>query len=73
LFFNHGTQFQINERKKNRAKSPAPCLAWNHTVNITCKQMVRLKQRFNLPGIRMHHCHIPEHEEQGMMGTFDVI
>ncbi|MGL4290915.1 MAG: multicopper oxidase domain-containing protein [Phreatobacter sp.] len=26
----------------------------------------------DLPGQRMHHCHILEHEELGMMGIVDV-
>ena len=72
-FHIHGTQFQIIERVKNGAKKAAPFLAWKDTVNITSKETVRLKLRFNLPGKRMYHCHILEHEDQGMMGTLEVV
>jgi bilirubin oxidase len=25
-----------------------------------------------MPGLRVYHCHILEHEERGMMGTLNV-
>lgn len=69
----HGTQFQITEREKNGTRSAVSFLAWKDTVNITSKETVQLKLRFNLPGKRMYHCHILEHEDQGMMGTLQVV
>ncbi len=72
-FHIHGTQFQIVEREKNGSKTVAPFLAWKDTVNITAKETVRIKLRHSMPGLRVYHCHILEHEDQGMMGTLDVI
>ena len=69
----HGTQFQIVERERNGEVFPVAFMAWKDTVNITPKETVRLKLRFNLPGMRMYHCHILEHEDQGMMGKLQVV
>ena len=69
----HGTQFQIVEREKKGKKSPVQFLAWKDTVNITSKETVRIKQRYSTPGLRMYHCHILEHEDNGVMGTLDVV
>ena len=71
-FHLHGTQFQIVEREKNGNTTAAPFLAWKDTVNITAKETVRIKLRHDMPGRRMYHCHILEHEDQGMMGTLEV-
>ncbi|MDP8997971.1 MAG: multicopper oxidase family protein [Pseudomonadota bacterium] len=72
-FHIHGTQFQIVEREKNREKTPVQFLAWKDTVNITSKETVRIKVRYSTAGLRMYHCHILEHEDNGMMGTLDVV
>ena len=69
----HGTQFQIVEREKKGKKTPVQFLAWKDTVNITSKETVRIKLRYSTPGLRMYHCHILEHEDNGMMGTLDVV
>lgn len=69
----HGTQFQIVERELNGKKTPSPFLAWKDTVNITSKETVRIKIRHTTPGLRMYHCHILEHEDNGMMGQLDVV
>jgi bilirubin oxidase len=36
-------------------------------------QTVRIAVRQELPGLRMYHCHILEHEDQGMMGIVNVV
>ncbi|MDE2446204.1 MAG: multicopper oxidase family protein [Alphaproteobacteria bacterium] len=69
----HGTQFQVVEREINGSKKPQSFLAWKDTVNIVSKEIVRLKVRHSLPGLRMYHCHILEHEDNGMMGQLDVV
>ncbi len=69
----HGTQFQIVEREKKGKKTPAPFLAWKDTVNITSKETVRIKLQYSTPGLRMYHCHILEHEDNGMIGTLDIV
>ena len=51
---------------------PAPYLAWIDTVLVPSQQTVTIKTRQMLPGKWMFHCHILEHEDQGMMMTFAV-
>jgi FtsP/CotA-like multicopper oxidase with cupredoxin domain len=72
-FHLHGTQFQVTEREKNGSNTKAPYLAWKDTVNVAKAETVRFKVRQNMKGQRMYHCHILEHEDQGMMGVLDVI
>jgi bilirubin oxidase len=36
-------------------------------------EVVRIAVRQELPGLRMYHCHILEHEDDGMMGTVRVV
>ena len=69
----HGIQFQVVEREKTGKTTPAAFLAWKDTVNITSKETVRIKLRYATPGLRMYHCHILEHEDNGMMGTLNVV
>ncbi|MFN7572558.1 MAG: multicopper oxidase family protein [Betaproteobacteria bacterium] len=71
-FHVHGTQFQVVERVSGGTTIPAPWLAWKDTVNVARGETVRLKVRQSLPGLRMYHCHLLEHEDQGMMGTLSV-
>ncbi len=57
----------------NSNKSAVPYLAWKDTVNIASKEIVRIKVRHSTPGLRMDHSHILVHEENGMMGTLEVV
>jgi len=41
-------------------------------VNVAAGETVRIVLRQDLPGPRMYHCHILEHEQLGMMGTIDI-
>ena len=68
----HGTQFQVAERERNGRILPEPMIAWKDTVNVARGETVRFKVRQDMPGNRMYHCHILEHEEKGMMGTLRV-
>ena len=72
-FHIHGTQFQIVDRIKNGKTEPAAYLAWKDTVNIPSRETVRIKLLHATPGLRMYHCHILEHEDNGMMGTLNVV
>ena len=72
-FHLHGTQFQVIERERKGSRTKAPYLAWKDTVNIATAETVRFKVREDMKGLRMYHCHILEHEDQGMMGVLDVI
>ena len=71
-FHLHGTQFQVVERVRAGTAQAEPLLAWKDTVNVARGESVRFRVRQDLPGLRMYHCHILEHEDQGMMGVLRV-
>ena len=71
-FHLHGTQFQVVERVRAGVARAASFLAWKDTVNVARGESVRFRVRQDLPGLRMYHCHILEHEDQGMMGVLRV-
>ncbi len=71
-FHVHGTQFQIVETEPNSLRTVAPYRAWKDTVNVRAGETVRIKIRQDFPGLRMLHCHILEHEVQGMMAIQQV-
>jgi len=71
-FHIHGTQFQLVSREAAGVVTPAPYLAWLDTVNVPARQSATIKVRQTMPGKRMFHCHILEHEDAGMMGVLDV-
>ncbi len=71
-FHVHGTQFQLVETEQKNIRTPAPYRAWKDTVNVRAGETVRIKIRQDYPGLRMLHCHILEHEVQGMMATQQV-
>jgi bilirubin oxidase len=68
----HGTQFQTIETERAGVRTPAAYLGWKDTVVVPRGATVRLRVRFDSPGLRMYHCHILEHEAQGMMGVLRV-
>ena len=45
---------------------------WKDTVFVGKNERVRLLVQFKHTGLFMYHCHILEHEEEGMMGQFEV-
>ena len=69
-FHIHGTQFKIVSM--NGKEPPANLQGWKDTVSIEAGQTVKLAVKFNDKGIYMFHCHILEHEENGMMGQVEV-
>lgn len=46
--------------------------AFMGVVNLTPGEQIRIRLRIDTPGRRMFHCHIQEHEAQGMMGVISV-
>ncbi len=68
----HDVQFQILSRN-----GQAPLLheqGRKDTVLIMPGETVRIISRFkDYTGIYMYHCHLLEHEDDGMMGQFEVI
>jgi bilirubin oxidase len=72
-FHLHGTQFQVMSRTRSGVGLAEPFLAWRDTVNVAAFETVVLKVVQHQLGKRMYHCHILEHESQGMMGVLDVV
>ena len=72
-FHLHGTQFQVVSRTRSGVTTPEPYPAWRDTVNVAAFETVVLKVVQRQLGKRMYHCHILEHESQGMMGVLDVV
>lgn len=70
-FHIHGTQFKIVSI--DGKEPPVSLQGWKDTVAIEAGQTVKLAVKFNNKGIYMFHCHVLEHEENGMMGQVEVI
>ena len=49
-----------------------PNLAWKDTVLLLAGQTVDILLYVTNPGLWMAHCHIAEHNQSGMMFSFDV-
>jgi FtsP/CotA-like multicopper oxidase with cupredoxin domain len=46
---------------------------WKDTVNVPARSTVTIRVRFSgLTGRTVYHCHILDHEDQGMMGVIEV-
>lgn len=69
-FHAHGVQFLILAR--NGAPPPENERGWKDTFHLRDGETVTLIARFQHTGIFMYHCHILEHEDNGMMGQFEV-
>jgi len=68
----HDVQFQILERN---GKRPGPLESGRKdTVLLMPGEQVKIISRFeDYTGIYMYHCHMLEHEDNGMMGQFEVV
>ncbi|MBY6346115.1 multicopper oxidase family protein [Providencia rettgeri] len=71
-FHLHGTQFQVLARQTGMQSVPEAFRAWRDTVNLRPNETIHLAFRQELPGLRMFHCHILEHEDLGMMAQLMV-
>jgi FtsP/CotA-like multicopper oxidase with cupredoxin domain len=68
-FHLHTYSFQVVDRNG----VPEPVRAWKDTVDLAPGDTVRLVVRYgDFGGRTVFHCHIPEHEDQGMMGVLEV-
>jgi len=68
-FHLHGFRFQVLDRDG----VPEPFPSWKDTVNVPKHSSVRIVVRFDdFPGKWMYHCHILDHEDEGMMGILQV-
>ncbi len=68
----HGTAFQLVASSRAGSASDPRRNAFMDVVNLTPGEQIRLRLRIDSPGRRMFHCHILEHEAQGMMGVINV-
>ncbi|NOY72032.1 MAG: multicopper oxidase domain-containing protein, partial [Gammaproteobacteria bacterium] len=73
-FHAHAIQYQVLSR--NGVDASGTDLGWKDTVLVAPGQTVKLVGKFD-PSISygkyMYHCHILEHEDNGMMGIFEVV
>ena len=68
-FHLHGFRFQVIER----GGRPEPFRSWKDAVNVPKQSTVKFIVRFDdFAGKWMFHCHILNHEDQGMMGILEV-
>jgi suppressor of ftsI len=68
-FHLHGFHFQVIDRDG----VPEPFRSWKDTGNVPKHSSIRILIRFDdYPGKWMYHCHILEHEDEGMMGVLEV-
>ncbi|MGL5645253.1 multicopper oxidase family protein, partial [Cetobacterium sp.] len=69
-FHVHGAQFRVIER--NGKTPPLNEQGWKDTVNLNAGDSVKILITYTTDGITVYHCHILEHEEDGMMGQFQI-
>lgn len=68
-FHLHTNRFQVIERNGR----PEPFLTWKDTVNIGGYESVTIRVKFeDFIGRSVYHCHILDHEDQGMMGIIEI-
>ena len=68
----HDVQFQILDR--DGRKPPTHEQGRKDTVLIQPGETVRIISQFrDYKGVYMYHCHLLEHEDDGMMGQFEVV
>ena len=64
---------QVVSRTRGGTMILESTLAWRDVVNIAAFESVVFRVVQSQLGMRMYHCHILEHESQGMMGVLDVV
>lgn len=69
-FHLHGVQFKVLDR--NGEIPPLNEQGWKDTIALYPGETVRIEVEFSKEGIFMYHCHILEHEDNGMMGQIIV-
>ena len=68
-FHLHGFRFQVLDRDG----VPEPFPSWMDLVIVPGHSSLRIVIRFDdFPGKWMYHCHILDHEDEGMMGVLEL-
>src|SRR5699024_11939957 len=66
-FHIHGTQFKILSRNgKEPSKNEQ---GWKDTISVEPDETVKVAVQFQHKGVYMFHCHILEHEDNGIDRT----
>ncbi|MEK5069720.1 multicopper oxidase family protein [Sporosarcina sp. FSL K6-1508] len=66
----HGTQFKIISR--NGEEPPENERGWKDSISVKPDERVKIAIQFKHKGVYMIHCHILEHEDNGMMAQIKV-
>ncbi|GAB3796989.1 multicopper oxidase family protein [Virgibacillus kimchii] len=69
-FHIHGAQFKILSR--NGEEPPENERGWKDSISVEPDETVKIAIQFKHKGVYMFHCHILEHEDNGMMGQVKV-
>ena len=69
----HGCAFQLLASTRSDMAADPRLGAFMDTVNVRSGEALRLRVQIDTPGRRMFHCHILEHEDQGMMAIVNVL
>lgn len=71
----HLMQFQVIDGGRNLIDcNGAPVKAWKDTIAVPPGGTVTVRAKFSpYKGEYVYHCHIPEHEDMGMMRSFKVV
>jgi len=69
-FHIHGAQFKILSR--NGEAPPENEQGWKDSISVAPDETVKIAIQFKNKGVYMFHCHILEHEDNGMMGQVKV-
>ncbi len=69
-FHIHGAQFKIISR--NGEAPPENEHGWKDSISVEPDERVKIAIQFKHKGVYMFHCHILEHEDNGMMGQVKV-
>jgi len=69
-FHIHTNPFQVVKQNDQ----PFPYLVWKDVINVKPYESVVLRIAFtHFSGQSVYHCHILDHEDQGMMGILEII
>ena len=71
----HIVQFQVLSRTDGNGivRPPAPGeTGFKDTVIVNDDEIVKVKAKFDVPGLFVWHCHILEHEDKEMMRPYLV-
>lgn len=69
-FHIHGTQFKV--LSVNGKETVDNLKGWKDTIALEPGDRVKIAISFANKGVYMYHCHILEHEDNGMMGQIEV-